>query len=80
MERLINNVNKLHTTQLGVKRISKNLNLSCDVAEWCKNAILSPKTKITKKGKNYYAETGDCVITINSYSFTIITAHAHKNK
>nr|WP_292807174.1 DUF3781 domain-containing protein [Methanobrevibacter sp.] len=30
---------------------------------------------VVKKGKNYYVEVDDCRITINSSSFTIITAH-----
>lgn len=44
MERkeLIDNVNKIHTTEMGVERIKKNLKLNtkCDVVEYCKNKIL----------------------------------------
>ena len=36
MKELINNIDKIHTTELGVERISKNLNISEDVVEYCK--------------------------------------------
>ena len=37
---LLENINKLHTTELGIIRIRKNLNLDTDdVVEWCKNKI-----------------------------------------
>ena len=40
---------------------------------------LKNKDTITyKKGKNYYCETDNLIITINSYSYTIITAHTKK--
>ncbi|MCK9170106.1 MAG: DUF3781 domain-containing protein [Treponema sp.] len=34
--------------------------------------------KITRKGKNWYAEINDCIITVNAYSCSIITAHKIK--
>ena len=35
---LIKNSGRLHTTEMGVNRIKKNLALDCDdVVEWCKN-------------------------------------------
>ncbi len=41
---LINNIERLHTTDLGVYRIRKNLSLSTDdVVSWCKEKILSPQ-------------------------------------
>lgn len=37
---LLENINKLHTTELGIIRIRKNLNLDTDdVVQWCKNKI-----------------------------------------
>ena len=77
---LLNNVEKIHTTEMGKKRIEKNLNLyNCDVVNYCKNIVKSETTIIYKKGKNYYCEIDDIIITINSFSYTIITAHK-KNK
>ena len=52
---LLENINKLHTTELGIIRIRKNLNLDTDdVVQWCKNKITDSNALIIKKGKNYY--------------------------
>ena len=45
------------------------------IREYCKNRILEKNCKIYKQGKNWYCETDHIKITINSYSYTIITAH-----
>jgi len=75
MNDLINNIDKIHTTKKGVDRIKNNLNIDGDVVEFCKNKILNNRYVITKKGKNYYCEIDDIIITINSYSYTVITAY-----
>jgi len=75
MNKLLNNIDKLHTTELGVSRIKRNLNINEDVVEYCKKIILNKNSDIYKKGKNYYCENNNIIITINSYSYTIITAH-----
>lgn len=76
MTDLIKNIDKLHTTELGIERIKRNLNLETDdVVQWCKNKILHKDTAIERKGKNWYAKTDDCEITVNAHSYTIITAH-----
>ena len=75
MNDLIKNIDKIHSTDLGVERISKNLNIKEDVISYCKKVILDNNSKIYKKGKNWYCENGKVRITINSYSYTIITAH-----
>lgn len=75
MRRLLLNINKIHTTKLGINRIKNNLNIDTDVVEYCKNKILDKKCNIYKYGKNYYCEVDNIRITINSYSYTIITAH-----
>ncbi|MBR2712477.1 MAG: DUF3781 domain-containing protein [Bacilli bacterium] len=73
---LLNNINKTHTTKLGVSRIKNNLKIEdIDVVSYCKKIILNKDSIITKKGKNYYCELDNIIITINSYSYTIITAH-----
>ena len=78
MRELINNINKVHTTDMGVLRIKKNLNIATDVVEYCKDKILDKNCNIYKKGKNYYCEIDNIIITVNSYSYTIITAHIKK--
>ena len=76
---LIENIDKLHTTEMGVDRISRNLNLGdIDVVAWCKTRILDKDAAITKQGKNWYVRIDDCVITVNASSYTIITAHKEK--
>ena len=64
---------------MGIDRIKKNLNLTVDdVVLWCKERINSADCRITRKGKNWYAEVENCIITVNAYSYTIITAHKSK--
>lgn len=73
---LINNIDKIHTTKMGIDRIKKNLKLDInDVVEYSKNKVLDKNCNIYKQGKNFYCEIDNIVITINSYSYTIITAH-----
>ena len=75
MNNLINNIDKLHTTPMGIDRIKKNLNIDCDVIKYIKEKVLDKNAYIYKKGKNYYCEVDNIKITINSFSYTIITAH-----
>lgn len=76
---LLLNLNKLHTTDLGVMRIRRNLSLDAeDVVVWCREMIGNPNTCITRNGKNWYAENEFCIITVNAFSYTIITAHRRK--
>ena len=73
---LLNNLDKLHTTELGAGRIKRNLNLDTDdVVAWCSGKIKSPDAVITRKGKNWYISIENCILTVNAYSYTIITAH-----
>ncbi len=75
-EVLLSNINRIHTTKMGIDRIRKNLKLDTnDIVEYCKNRILDKKCHIYKQGKNWYCEIDNIKITINSYSYTIITAH-----
>lgn len=78
MNDLISNIEKLHTTELGILRIKKNLSIETDdVVGWCKQQILNSDS-IERKGKNWYAYVGNAIITINAHSYTIITAHKIK--
>ena len=73
---LLDNIDKIHTTKMGVDRIKRNLKIdSDDVVKYCKNKMLDKKCNIYKQGKNWYCEVENIKITINSYSDTIITAH-----
>jgi len=78
-EILLENIDKVHTTEMGVDRIKKNLNLDNDnVVQYCKNKVSNKNCNIYKQGKNWYCEIDNIIITINSYSYTIITAHIKK--
>ena len=76
---LLSNIDKVHTTEMGINRIKRNLELNInDVTKYCKSKILDKNCNIYKQGKNWYCEIDNIKITINSYSYTIITAHLIK--
>ena len=76
---LLKNIDKLHTTELGIVRIKRNLSLDTDnVVEWCKDKINSANAIASRNGKNWYINVDTCCITVNAYSYTIITAHKEK--
>lgn len=75
---LLNNIDKVHTTQMGAYRIKKNLNLdNIDVVAFCRNLILDKDCRVYKQGENWYCEMDYMRVTVNSYSYTIITAHKY---
>ena len=76
---LLSNLDKLRTTELGIVRIKRNLELadSTDVVAWCMREI-ETANDIVRRGKNWYARTDKATITVNAHSFTIITAHKNK--
>lgn len=75
-ENILRNKEKIHTTELGVERIKSNLNLKTDnVISYCLNIIENEESVVSKKGKNYYITYDNIILTLNSSSFTIITAH-----
>jgi len=83
---LLQNLEQLHTTESGVERIWKNLPQVQqnavwgmeDAVAWCREKIESPNAVISRRGKNWYVEIEDCILTVNAYSYTIITAHKKK--
>ena len=78
-EILLSNIGKIQTTKMGIDRIKRNLKLdTSDVVNYCKNKVLDKDCNIYKQGKNWYCEIDNIKITINSYSYTIITAHTIK--
>lgn len=78
MQELLDNLDKLHTTELGVERIKRNLAFETDdVVDWCRE-IITQADRIERRGKNWYVYKGNAVITVNAHSYTIITAHKAK--
>lgn len=78
---LLENIDKIQTTTMGKDRIKKNLNLyTNDVVEYCKAKIRKNNCNIYKQGKNWYCEIDQIKITINAYTYTIITAHPLNKK
>jgi len=78
---LIENIAKLHTTEMGAKRIMRNLELANDDAvAWCRLKILNKNAAIERQGKNWYVLIDDCAITVNASSYTIITAHRKQRR
>ncbi len=73
---LLDHLDQLHTTEMGIDRIKKNLKIDvADVVEYCKSKVLDKSCNIYRQGKNWYCEVNHIKITINSYNYTIITAH-----
>ena len=72
---LLENVERIHTTEMGIGRIQKNLGISDEPVNYCISKLKQDNSTVAKEGKNYYVDVDDCIITINSSSFTIITAH-----
>ena len=79
MNDLMENMDKLHTTELGAERIKRNLQLETGgVVQWCKARILGKDARMDRIGKNWYVDADGCRITVNARSYTIITAHKMK--
>lgn len=76
MNDLIKNIDRLHTTELGIERIRKNLSMKTDdVVKYCRKMIMNKDAVIERNGKNWYVITKGYRITVNARSYTIITAH-----
>ena len=75
---LLENIDKIHTTEMGVGRIQRNLGIDVEPVSYCISKLRQDNALVTKEGKNYYVNVDGCKITINSSSFTIITAHKEK--
>ena len=76
---LPDNIDKIHSTEMGIERIRKNLKLGeVDIIAWCKEKISDPDAVIERQGKNWYVRIDGCEIAVNAKSYTIITAHKRK--
>lgn len=79
MNDLIENIDKLHTTDMGLERVKRNLQIETDdVVQWSREQILNKDATIERAGKNWYITINNCRITVNAHSYTIITAHRIK--
>ena len=78
-KKLMDNIDQIHTTPMGMERIKRNLKLGdTDVVEYCKNKMRDKNCIIYRQGKNWYCEVDHIKITVNAYSYTIITSHILK--
>lgn len=76
---LLRNLDKVHTTEMGVDRIKRNIEVDVeDIVSYCIDKIKQDNAVIEKKGKNYYVNVDGIIITVNASSYTIITAHKEK--
>ena len=76
---LLRNLDKVHTTEMGVDRIKRNIEVDVeDIVSYCIDKIKQDNAVIEKKGKNYYVNVDGVIITVNASSYTIITAHKEK--
>ncbi len=79
MNALLMNLDRLHTTEMGMDRIKRNLSLdTIHIVEWCKEQIMNPDAVIDRRGKNWYVRVAGFVFTVNVHSYTIITAHKER--
>lgn len=76
---LLRNLDKVHTTEMGVDRIKRNIEVDVeDIVKYCIDKIKQENAVIERKGKNYYVTFDGIIITVNASSYTIITAHKEK--
>ncbi len=77
---LLDHIDQLHTTDMGISRIENNLKLDTDdVVLYCKNKVFDQKCNIYKQGKNWYCEVDGVKITVNSYRIRSLR-HIHQSK
>ena len=78
MNDLLSNLDRLHTTPLGIQRVIRNLSLevpSPGIVGWCREQIAKSHAVIIRRGKNYYVHVDRYIFTVNAGSYTLITAH-----
>ena len=76
---LLRNLDKVHTTEMGVDRIKRNIEVDVeDIVSYCIDKIKQDNAVIEKKGKNYYVNVDGIIITVNASTYTLITAHKEK--
>ncbi len=83
MSEILENIDKMHTTELGVQRIKRNIcrpdeETDVELISFCKSLVSAPDCNIEKRGKNWYCSKDNVELTVNSYNFCIITAKIKK--
>ena len=74
---LLDNIDKVHTTEMGIDRIKRNLKIdTVDVVEYCKNKVLDKNCNIYKQGKNWYCEVENIKIIHDQNPIFIIHTSA----
>ena len=53
-EILLENIDKIHTTEMGVGRIQKNLGISDEPVSYCISKLKQENSVVEKEGKKYY--------------------------
>lgn len=72
---LLHDLDRLHATPMSEARIRLNMKPDKDVVIWAKEIINNDLSRVTRRGKNYYVQLNNAVLTINAHSLTLITAH-----
>lgn len=68
-------------TLILIRTLPKNQwNPTNNVVSYCKDSILNPQCHIVRQGKNWYCEIGNTRITVNAYSYTIITTYERNGR
>ena len=60
-ETLLENIDKIHTTEMGVGRIQRNLGIDDEPVSYCISKLKKENSKVKKEGKNYYVEIDGCI-------------------
>ena len=53
-EELISNIDKIHTTEMGVGRICRNLEIDEEPVNYCIKKLKQDNSIVTKEGKNFF--------------------------
>lgn len=79
MNRLQENVEKIHASEMAAQRLRANLDLiRTNPVTWVREVVMRPDVKIRKTGKKWYVETGNAIVTIYDDTFAILTAQKKK--
>lgn len=71
---LLDNIDKIHTTEMGVDRIKRNLKIdTADVVEYCKNKVLAINEQISNFAQTYptnlKASSNEALLFMRRYRF-----------
>lgn len=71
---LLDNIDKIHTTEMGIDRIKRNLKIdTADVVEYCKNKVLAINEQISNFAQTYptnlKASSNEALLFMRRYRF-----------